>query len=241
MAPEPELWIDEGPSSGGPARSGGARRGRGRSSSQVEVDAPALVGLVGAVRAERLRTRLGEAATAFAGERFVEARRILAPIAKEVPDLPEARELYGLTLYRLGRWKDAARELGAFVELSGGSTEQHPVLADCRRALGQYAEVDRLWAELREASPSGELVTEGRIVAAGALADRGDLAGAVRLLAKGFRFPKRPKVYHLRRAYALADLYERSGDLPQARALFGRTAQADPEFLDAAERANSLD
>ena len=64
--------------------------------------------------------------------------RLLAPIVREVPELAEGRELYGLTLYRLGRWKDAARELDAFVELSNGSTEQHPVLADCRRALRQY-------------------------------------------------------------------------------------------------------
>jgi len=204
------------------------------------VHAPALVDLVGPRRAERLEARLGEAATAFAGERFGEARQILSPIVREVPDLAEARELYGLTLYRLGKWKEAARHLDAFVELSGGSTEQHPVLADCRRALGQYGEVARLWDELREASPSGALVTEGRIVAAGALADRGDLAGAVRLLGKGFRFPKEPREHHLRRAYALADLYERSGDHPQARALFGRIARADPTFLDAAERLAAL-
>ena len=75
---------------------------------------------------------------------------------------------------------------------------------------------------------------------AGSLADRGDLAGAIRLLAKGFRIPKRPMEHHLRRAYALADLYERSGDLPQARALFVQIVRADPEFLDAAERAESL-
>jgi tetratricopeptide (TPR) repeat protein len=200
----------------------------------------ALEGAVGPRRAERLRRRLGDAATAFARERFGEARSILAPIAREAPDVPEVRELHGLTLYRLGRWREAARELDAFVELSGGSTEQHPVLADCRRALRQYAEVDRLWEELREASPSSELVTEGRIVAAGALADRGELASAIRLLSQGFRFPKRPREHHLRRAYALGDLYERSGDVPQARSLFERISRADPEFLDAADRAASL-
>ena len=196
---------------------------------------------MGATRAARLESRLGDAAKAFAGDRFGEARELLAPIVREVPDLPEGRELYGLTLYRLGRWKDAARELDAFVELSGGSTEQHPVLADCRRALGQYAEVDRLWEELRETSPSGALVAEGRIVAAGALADRGDLAGAIRLLGKGFKFPKRPMEHHLRRSYALADLYERSGDVPQARALFAQLLHFDPEFLDVSDRVAALD
>lgn len=206
----------------------------------MRVEAPGLVGLVGATRAHRLEQRLGEAATAFAGERFTEARRIVAPIAKEVPELPEARELLGLTLYRLGRWKEAIRELEAFEALSGHSTEQHPVLADCRRALGQHAEVDRLWAELREASPSGELVTEGRIVVAGSLADRGDLAGAIRVLAKGFRLSGSPREHHLRRGYALADLYERAGDVPQARALFERISAADPAYLDAADRADAL-
>lgn len=196
--------------------------------------------MVGAKRAARLEERLSDAATAYAAERYGDARRILAPIAGEVPDLAEVRELYGLTLYRLERWRAAARELEAFVALSGGSTEQHPVLADCRRALGQYGRVDELWEELRTASPSGALVAEGRIVTAGALADQGELAQAVALLAKGFKLPKRPIDHHLRRAYALADLYERSGDLPQARALFGQIARADPEFLDAAERAAGL-
>lgn len=213
--------------------------GRARNAS-VKVHAPQLVDLVGAQRAARLERRLGEAAGAFAGERFGEARQILAPIVREVPSLAEARELYGLVLYRLGRWKEAARELDAFVELSGGSTEQHPVLADCRRALQQYREVDRLWLELREASPNGALVTEGRIVAAGALADRGELGSAVRLLGQGFKFPKAPREHHLRRAYALADLYERSGDHPQARALFQRIVSAAPDFVDAAERLADL-
>ena len=239
MVPEPEVWIDEGPA----APRGGGRTSRARSApeARVKVHAPKLVELVGATRAARLEARLGDAATAFAGDRYGEARQLLAPIVREVPDLPEGRELYGLTLYRLGRWKEAARELDAFVELSGGSTEQHPVLADCRRALGQYAEVDRLWEELRESSPSGALVAEGRIVASGALADRGDLAGALRLLGKGFKFPKRPMEHHLRRAYALADLYERSGDVPQARALFGQLLHAYPEFLDVADRVAALD
>ena len=73
--------------------------------------------------------------------------------------------------------------------------------------------------------------------AAGALADQGRLADAIALLGKGFRIPKRPMDHHLRRAYALADLYERSGDVPQARLLFTQVARAEPDFLDAAERA----
>lgn len=196
--------------------------------------------MVGSTRGERLAGRVGLAVSAFEGDRFDEARRILGPIVREAPAYVEGRELYGLALYRLGRWKQAATQLEAFIELTSGSTEQHPVLADCRRALKQYSEVDRLWRELKEASPSSELVAEGRIVAAGALADQGRLADAVRLLSQGFKFPKRPQLHHLRRAYALADLYERSGDLPAARELFNRITHFDDGHLDAEDRLRSL-
>lgn len=230
------MWVDEGPvERGATPRKRGSRR-----PVPVTVDAPQLVDLVGAKRAAKLQSVLSDAATAFVAERYPEARRLLGPLVEEVPDLPEARELFGLTLYRLGRWKDAAKQLEAFSELTGHSTEQHPVLEDCYRALGRHARVRELWEELRVASPSGPLVAEGRIVAAGSLADQGDLAGAITLLGKGFKLPKVPQEHHLRRAYALADLYERSGDLPQARVLFGRIAATDPDFLDVAERLSSL-
>jgi hypothetical protein len=44
----------------------------------------------------------------------------------------------------------------------------------------------------------------------------------------------------LRRAYALADLYERSGASVKARELFRWIATKDPGFADAAERAAQL-
>lgn len=196
--------------------------------------------LVGAKRAKTLASRLADAAVAFGSERYPDARRILRPIVEEAPGSPSARELLGLTQYRLGNWTDAARQLEAYREVSGDSVDQHPVLADCYRALRKYALADALWADLREASPNAELVTEGRIVAAGSLADRGRLADAVRELEKGWRAPKSPKEHHLRRAYALADLYERSGELPKARVLMGWVAAHDPEFGDAVDRSRSM-
>src|SRR5438477_4840358 len=134
-------------------------------------------------RAAKAEQRLMEAARAFERERYKDAARMLRTLAEEAPGAASVRELYGLALYRLGRWADAARELEAFRKQTG-SVEQHPVLADCHRALRHWRSVDRLWAELREASPSAALVTEGRIVAAGARADQGDVAGAIRLLAE---------------------------------------------------------
>jgi hypothetical protein len=52
--------------------------------------------------------------------------------------------------------------------------------------------------------------------------------------------PKSPRAHHLRRAYALADLFERAGDLPRARATFTWILRHDPAFADAAERAAAL-
>ena len=164
---------------------------------------------------------------------------MLRTLVQQAPGVSPVRELYGLTLYRLGEWSKAAAELEVFRQLSG-STEQHPVLADCYRALGDYDRVAALWEELRAASPSGPIVTEGRIVAAGALADQGDLSGAIRLLGKGWGMPKRPREDHLRRAYALADLYERAGEVPRARDLFARVQAADPRFGDVCRRVRNL-
>jgi tetratricopeptide (TPR) repeat protein len=139
----------------------------------------------------------------------------------------------------VGRWADAARELEAFAQLTN-STEQHPVIADCYRALRRWDDVERLWTELREASPSAEVVSEGRIVMAGALADQGQLPKAVTLLSKGFKMPKRLLPHHLRRMYTLADLLERTGALAEARSLFRQVATIDPDFFDVVERVRHL-
>ncbi|MCX7621560.1 MAG: hypothetical protein N2037_12045 [Acidimicrobiales bacterium] len=199
----------------------------------------ALARAAGGERAARLQNRLADAGRNFRSERYTEAARLLRRLVQEVPQVAEVRELYGLTLYRLERWRDAARELEAFRVLTN-STEQHPVLADCYRALRQWDRVEALWDELRATSPSAGLVTEGRIVMAGARADQGNLRGAIKLLEQRWRLPKRPTEHHLRRAYALADLYERAGHLVRARELFDWIARMDPSFVDARRRAKAL-
>jgi hypothetical protein len=51
---------------------------------------------------------------------------------------------------------------------------------------------------------------------------------------------KKPKDHHLRQWYALADLYERAGDIPRARDLFNRVASIDPDAFDIRERLQAL-
>jgi tetratricopeptide (TPR) repeat protein len=194
---------------------------------------------LGASRAARAQQRMRDAGEAFRRGRYEEARRVLRPLAESAPRAAALRELYGLTLYRLGRWKPAVAELEAFRTLTG-SVEQHPVLADSYRALRRYDEVEHLWDELSTASPSSELVAEGRIVAAGALADQGRLDEALKLLEPGVKPIRKARPHHLRVAYALADLYERAGDMPRAREMFQRVATSDPGFIDVQSRIQAL-
>ena len=199
-----------------------------------------VVSRVDPAMAAKVERRLAQAADAFERDHLPDALRILRPLGKDAPAVPAVRELTGLALYGTGQWAAAVKELEAFRDLTG-SVEQHPVLADCYRALKRYPKVAELWEELREESPGAALVAEGRIVAAGALADQGDVRGAIRLLEKG---PVRPTgrtgVHHVRLWYALADLYERAGDAPKARELFGRVVAAEPGLADAAERLAAL-
>lgn len=219
-------------SRGRSARKAGA--GTGGADARAE-----LVAALGAQRGDRANQRLRDAAHAFERERYEEARTLLKPLAEQAPQAVTVRELLGLTYYRLGRWKDAVRELEAFRTMTD-SAEQHPVLADAYRGLRRHREVEDLWEELRAASLSGDLVTEGRIVMAGSFADRGDLASAIALLEKAHRAAKRAEVHHLRQGYALGDLYERAGDAARARELFRWVVLQEPDFADAAERASSL-
>ena len=194
---------------------------------------------LGGGRGARYHDQLMKAADAFARDHERDALRLLRPLRDALPDSPSVRELLGLTQYRLGHYPAATKELEAFVNLTG-SVEQHPVLMDSYRAQRRWRKVDERWRELTAASPGADLVTEGRIVAAGALADQGKLDEAIKVLERAPGNPKRILPHHLRLWYALADLHERAGDIPSARALFRKISTQDPAFVDVAERLAAL-
>jgi tetratricopeptide (TPR) repeat protein len=204
----------------------------------VSVDEASLHGVPEAARA-RFQRRLGAVAAAYEGERFDDARTLLRPLLSRYGHVPEVQELAGLVDYRLGRWHQAIAHLERFQALTG-SVEQLPTVADAHRALGEHERVVELWDELRTSQPGPEAVTEGRIVMAGSLADRGDLAGAIRLLEQGPVRARNAREHHLRLWYALADLYERAGDAGRARRGFDAIVRADPGFVDAAARLADL-
>ena len=212
-----------------------ARKRRRRATPDVDAEIRRL----GGRRSEYLLGQVTEAAEAFAHDRDRAALRILRPVRDVLPDAASVRELLGLVEYRVGNYRAAAKELEAFVELTD-SAEQHPVLMDCYRAQKRWKRVDELWGELGVSSPSSELVTEGRIVLAGSLADRGRMDEAIDLLRRKSKPVARPRDHHLRLWYALADLEERAGNLSAARDLFARVRRFDPDFADIAARSANL-
>jgi tetratricopeptide (TPR) repeat protein len=238
-----EQWIDEG--SVRAEAEAAARRAtsvprRRSGGDRVSPDVAAQVAeAVGNRRSERLLERLAAASNALDRERFDEARRIVTPLTKELPDVAAVHEVAGLVAYRLGRWKQAAAELEAARSLKP-APELLPVLADSYRALRRWGEVDRLWADVRRASPAHDVMSEARIVVAGAHADRGDLRAAIDLLQATARPPKRVRDHHLRQWYALADLYDRAGDTVDARRWFRAVAEHDPDFVDVTDRLRAL-
>jgi tetratricopeptide (TPR) repeat protein len=219
--------------------SGPSRRPRRR--RQLPIDVAAELQRSGSPReAARLELRLADASRAYERDRYTDALAITRELARAAPGASSVRELHGLTLYRLGRWRDALRELRAFTELTA-SVDQNPVMADCARALGQHEVVAELYADLRRAGAGSDVLAEGRLVMAGSLADRGRLDDAIAVLEPAVsREVRKPLDRHLRQWYALADLYERSVGVPRARELFRRIVRADPQLADSLERLSAL-
>jgi tetratricopeptide (TPR) repeat protein len=194
-----------------------------------------------AKRREVLVAKMTDAVAAYDRGRYQEAARLGKQVADEVPSVAAVRELVGLSAYRAGRWREAVRQLEAYDALAD-DVDHLPALMDAQRALGRAKRVAELWTELRRRSPGADVLAEARMVAAGTLADRGDLEGAITLMASAGagRSLRNPSDRHLRQWYTLADLYERAGDIPRARELFERVQRADPDAYDVTERLRAL-
>src|SRR3954447_15978960 len=154
---EREQWIDDGP-----LRSA-ARKAASRAQQHEVSDAPPtgrrgkslelspevaedLQRAAPSARAAKYQERLATAADALDRGRYDDARRMVQPVLRDLPDLAFGHEIAGLALYRTEQWRKAAAELEVARELDR-SLDHHPVLADCYRALKRYDMVDKLWLE----------------------------------------------------------------------------------------------
>jgi tetratricopeptide (TPR) repeat protein len=248
---ERERWVDDGPLRSAARKAteraqrpeapddGSRSTTRRKSFELAPLVAEDLERRAPATDAAKYQERLSTAADALDRGRFDDARRMVQPVLRDLPAMAFGHEIAGLALYRTGQWRKAAAELEVARQLDR-SVNHHAVLADCYRAVKRYDMVNKLWLELREGSPAPALMAEGRIVAAGALADQGDLRGALKLMERAAGVPKKVREHHLRQWYVLADLHDRSGDIIRARRFFGMIAEVDPQFADVVDRLRAL-
>ncbi|MGI9030588.1 MAG: tetratricopeptide repeat protein, partial [Ilumatobacteraceae bacterium] len=224
---------------GAPTRTSAVRRRRSvgpETASAISAEVPDQR------RAATLTEQLGQAYAALDRERFDDARRLGTALLRQLPRVAAVHEVVGLAAYRTGRWRQALTELELAQTLEP-SVELLPVLADVHRALGHWSDVERIWSDVRGASPTPEVMAEARVVAAGALADRGDLPGALRTMERARTGPtetKRVRDHHLRQWYVLGDLNDRAGDPIEATRWFEVVARHDPDFVDVAQRLRAL-
>ena len=239
-----EQWIDEGSVRGAAVaateRAGATAPPARRQPRPLDPEiGNQLVDVLGDQRGKRLSERLAQASEALDRERFDEARRISSSIAKEAPAVSAVQEVLGLASYRLGRYKQAVAALQQAQELHE-NPELLPVIADSYRAMRRWQAVERVWDQIKAASPSQDVMAEGRIVWANSIADQGDIAGAIDAMLEGAKAPKRVRDHHLRQWYVLGDLYDRLGDTINARRYFATIADHDADFVDVVDRLRSL-
>ena len=186
--------------------------------------------------APRVKKQITEAAEALEAGEYERAIEPLLEAKTKAPRSVFVRELLGLAYHHLERWKDAARELAAYKRMSDRHNRD-PELADCERALGRPQKALDILADVTAHDLDDDVLSEGLIVAAGALGDLGRRADAVEMLERG---PLRPsgavEPFHLRLWYALADALEGAGRRADARAWWDAIYAEDPEFFDVARR-----
>ena len=194
-----------------------------------------------AYQRERLVSFMTDAAQAYDRHRYEEALRLAKNVALSVPSVASAQELAGLAAYRAERFAMARKFLRAAFELSGDG--QHlPQVMDCERAARRYSLVKSTFQQLVDSEPTPDVLAEGRIVLASALADQSKFQEAIDLLNAGgaAKILRNPSGRHLRMWYTLADVYDRAGDAAAARELFARVVAVDPEAYDAYTRLEEL-
>lgn len=202
------------------------------------------------VRELRATARPGKAESAIARlERAAEllqrgdARGAAAEAVKAkalAPRSSAVREVLGMALYRLERYREALSELQAYRRMSGRADQNH-LIADCLRATGRSDRAVPL-AEEALASRGVPLANkaEAVIVAASALADLGKYDQALGLLRRVRTSDDVAGPEVLRVWYVIGDIQERAGHREEAAREFRKIVRHDAGAFDAAERLAQL-
>jgi tetratricopeptide (TPR) repeat protein len=172
-----------------------------------------------------------------------DARGTLSEIrkAKELaPRSAAVRELTGLALYQLERFRQALTEMQAYRRISGRADQNH-IIADCLRAVGRPDRAVPLAEEaLADRRVPMAAKTEAVIVAASALADQGRFEQALGLLRRVRTRDDVAGPEVLRVWYVTADILERMGRRQDALREFRKISRHDAGVYDVVERIERL-
>lgn len=159
--------------------------------------------------------------------------------------LPVVRAAVAETAYAAGDYQAALTDYRALRRMTGDDAYL-PVMADCERALGRPEEALKLAREAGDVNLDPAAAIEMRMVEAGARADLGQQAEALRLLEQEIAASQRARGLNdtskARLRYAYADHLLTQGESGKAREWFAAAAKLDRDGMtDADERVAELD
>lgn len=159
--------------------------------------------------------------------------------------LPVVRAVVAETAYGAGDYQAALTDYRTLRRMTGDDAYL-PVIADCERALGRPEEALKLAKEASRADLEPASLIEMRMVEAGARADLGQPAEALRLLEQEIEASQRIRGLNdtskARLRYAYADQLLAQGERARAREWFVAVTKLDrDQMTDADERVAELD
>jgi hypothetical protein len=180
---------------------------------------------------------LAGAVEAFVGAKYGRAVRSAEEAKQLAPRSGTVREVLALSLYRLGRWEPALRELRTYRRFTG-DTYHMALEIDALRALDRPEDVERAWELVGKLGGAREAVQECRVVYASFLLDRDEPRAAWDVI-NPERIVAEARESDLRVWFVAAKVAGRLGDFGTARRLYEAVQAADPAFpgLDELDRA----
>ena len=236
-----------GGSGGGGRRAQGARnRSAGENRPQLDLTAGSQLPrwiqeeVTRTTRKERraaVMRSLESAAEAFASGKHGKAIEHAERAKEASPSNATIREILALSLYRLGRWEPALKELRTFRRIAGETTHM-PVEMDCLRALDRPGDVEKAWSDLKHLGGRPDTFREARVVYGSHLLDAGRPKDAWAIV-NPKRLEGHPHEAELRQWYVAARVATHLGDSESAAQIISAITAADPAFpgLDELEAA----